>query len=108
MALPLLKPDVQICPHPAFVIGPRDRVSQSRSSPSFVSWAARVLPLGTRQGRWLRRRRCRLEPVFQVPVDLLHGGSTVPLAVISLPTPQLQVDSAYQDRDRDVVLPVRD
>jgi hypothetical protein len=58
IALPLIKPDVQICPHPAFVIGLRCRVSQSPTSPSFLRWAASVVPLGTRQGRWLRRRRC--------------------------------------------------
>src|SRR3954454_2864612 len=44
------------------------------------------------------------QPVFYVPVDLPHRGSTVPLAVIGLPAPQLQVDAAYQFGNRDVLL----
>src|SRR5437763_12102924 len=48
------------------------------------------------------------QPVFDVPVDLPHGRSTVPFTVIGLPTPQLQVEAADQFGNRDVLLPVRD
>ena len=36
------------CPHPAFVIGLRCRISQSRTSPRFLRWADNVVPMGTR------------------------------------------------------------
>jgi hypothetical protein len=47
-------------------------------------------------------------PVFHVPVDLLHGGYTMPLAVIDLPSPQMPVKVSYQFVNWYVLLPVRD
>jgi hypothetical protein len=44
----------------AFVNGPSCKNSQSRTGPSFRRCANNVLPSGSRQGRWLRRRRCFL------------------------------------------------
>ena len=47
-------------------------------------------------------------PVFHVPVDLLHGGSTVPFSVIGLPSPQMPVDVSYEFGNRYVLLLIGD
>jgi hypothetical protein len=35
------------------------------------------------------------QPVFHLPVDPLRGSFTMPLAVIVLPSPQVQVEPSY-------------
>ena len=56
----------------------RSEVSQSRTSPRFLRWVASVVPLGTRQGRWLRLRRCLItrfstcQLIFRVAAPQCH------------------------------------
>jgi hypothetical protein len=50
---------------------------------------------GDSPGRLASPPKVLSQPVLHLAVDPLHGGSTMPFAVIVLPFPQVQVEPSY-------------
>ena len=75
IALPLIKPDVRICPHPAFVIGLRCKVSQSRTSPKSLSVRERLARYGSSALSGVEHLRLLVGKDSAVDTLLRHFGS---------------------------------